>query len=332
MTYLLHAQGVSWGYFDADLTQPSCSPTGCTMKTTVQGTPIWQNPLPWFTDVQQDGQLGNISTQSAFFDAVSTGGLPAVSWVVPNRSQSGHPGSGTNPGSEQFVVSVINAIESSPAWSSTAILLSWDDWGGEYDHVPPPAGYGLRVPGIVISPYANRGRIDHQTLSFDSYNRFIEDTFLHGQRLDPANDGRPDSRLTVRENDPQLGDLSKDFNFTQPPSAPILLATLDVPAQATPNTTVSVHGAYFQPGDTVNLKFNCGAPDCTAGTPLGIATAGVDGRFTTMVTVPTGLAAGSYFVSAEGSDPLTYFAVASTQLTSVAGVVAATPVDGSNPD
>ena len=83
-----------------------------------------------------------------------------------------------------------------PDWDSTAIFLAWDDWGGFYDHVVPPHvdenGYGLRVPGLVISAYAKKGFIDHQTLSFDAYLKFIEDVFLGGQRLDPDTDGRPD--------------------------------------------------------------------------------------------------------------------------------------------
>src|SRR5207248_7800646 len=81
----------------------------------------------------------------------------------------------------------------------------------------------LRVPGIVISPYARKGYIDHQTLSFDAYVKFIEDDFLGGQRLDPATDGRPDPRPDVRENAPQLGDLARDFDFSQPPRAPLIL-------------------------------------------------------------------------------------------------------------
>ena len=99
---------------------------------------------------------------------------------------------------------LVNAVMRSPDWSSTAIFLAWDDWGGFYDHVDPPkvdgAGYGLRVPGIVISPYARRGYVDHQMLSFDAYAKFIEDDFLGGQRLDPKTDGRPDPRPDVREN------------------------------------------------------------------------------------------------------------------------------------
>jgi phospholipase C len=115
----------------------------------------------------------------------------------------------------------------SPDWKSTAIFLSWDDWGGFYDHVVPPHvdenGYGLRVPGIVIGPYVRRGFIDHQTLSHDAYIKFIEDDFLGGARIDPQTDGRPDQRPTVRENVPILGDLRKDFDFQQTPRAPEIL-------------------------------------------------------------------------------------------------------------
>ena len=114
-----------------------------------------------------------------------------------------------------------------PEWRSTAIFLSWDDWGGFYDHVAPPRvdqnGYGLRVPGLVISPYARKGFVDHQTLSFDAYVKFIEDDFLGGRRLDPATDGRPDPRPDVRERAPQLGNLVRDFDFSQKPRRPLIL-------------------------------------------------------------------------------------------------------------
>jgi phospholipase C len=116
-----------------------------------------------------------------------------------------------------------------PDWASSAIFLSWDDWGGFYDHVPPPVvdgnGYGIRVPGLVISPYAKHSFIDHQTLSFDAYLKFIEDRFLAGARLNPRTDGRPDRRPTVRESLPILGDLRTDFDFAQPPRRPLVLPT-----------------------------------------------------------------------------------------------------------
>jgi phospholipase C len=93
--------------------------------------------------------------------------------------------------------------------------------------VKPPVvdrnGYGMRVPALVISPYAKRGYIDHQVLSFDAYLKFIEDDFLHGQRLDPKTDSRPDPRPDVRERARILGNLQKDFDFSQAPRAPLLL-------------------------------------------------------------------------------------------------------------
>jgi phospholipase C len=79
------------------------------------------------------------------------------------------------------------------------------------------------VPGIVISPYARTGYVDHQSLSFDAYVKFIEDDFLGGQRLDPRTDGRPDPRPDVREDNPALGDVARDFDFHQRPRPPRLL-------------------------------------------------------------------------------------------------------------
>jgi phospholipase C len=103
--------------------------------------------------------------------------------------------------------------------------------------VPPQIdqnGLGLRVPGIMISPYAKRGFIDHQTASHDLYNKFIEDDFLNGQRLDPATDGRPDPRPDVREASPFLGNLVSEFNFTQAPRAPVILPLQPAPGPASP--------------------------------------------------------------------------------------------------
>jgi len=123
-----------------------------------------------------------------------------------------------------------------PDWNSTAIFLAWDDWGGFYDHVVPPTVdqnvYGLRVPGLVISPYAKKGCIDHQTLSFDAYLKIIEDVFLNGQRIDPKTDGRPDPRPSVRENASQLGDLTQDFDFIQAPRPAMILPTNPKPGPA----------------------------------------------------------------------------------------------------
>lgn len=229
LTYLLHKDGVSWAYFVVPGSEPDCeNDAALTCAPVVQNsaTPgIW-NPLPHFDTVRQDGQLGNIQPVDSFYADARKGTLPAVSWVVPSGEVSEHPPSPVSFG-QSYVTSLINAVMSSPDWDSSAIFLAWDDWGGFYDNVVPPSvdenGYGLRVPGIVISPYARSGYVDHQILSFDAYDKFIEDDFLGTQRLDPATDGRPDPRPDVREDIGILGDLVRDFDFSQVPRAPILL-------------------------------------------------------------------------------------------------------------
>jgi len=228
LTWLLHAFGVNWKYYVGTGSQPDCTSDASTCEASSIGPAvagIW-NPLPDFSDVKDDGQLGNIVSTSQFYPAALNGTLPAVSWIIPGANVSEHPTSPVTWGMA-YVTGLINAIMSGPDWSSTAIFLSWDDFGGFYDGVQPPTvdglGYGLRVPGIIISPYAKAGTIDHQTLSFDAFAKFIEDDFLNSQRLDPATDGRPDPRPDVRENAPQLGDLTTDFNFNQPPIPPMLL-------------------------------------------------------------------------------------------------------------
>jgi phospholipase C len=226
LTWLLHRYGVSWGYYVASGSQPDCEnphDVDCGPVPQSARTPgIW-NPLPWFDTVQEDGQVKNIQPVSSFVHQAANGTLPQVSWVVPSDRVSEHPPSRVSAG-QSYVTRLVDSVMRGPEWDSTAIFLAWDDWGGFYDHVVPPSvdasGYGLRVPGLVISPYARPGYVDHQTLSFDAYDKFIEDVFLGGQRLDPRTDGRPDPRPDVREDEPILGDLGNDFDFSQPPRPP----------------------------------------------------------------------------------------------------------------
>ncbi|MDX6524454.1 MAG: hypothetical protein QOI17_1967 [Gaiellales bacterium] len=228
LTYLLHAHHVSWRYYVARGHQPDCTDGDmvCTLPRQAPAKPSLWNPLPRFTDVTQTGQRGKIQGADKYFTAAAHGTLPAVSWIVPSQTASEHPPALVSAG-QQWVTQIVNAAMESPDWSSTAVFVVWDDWGGFYDHVQPPGvdrnGYGLRVPGLVISPYARAGMIDHQTLSFDAYLKFIEDDFLAGGRLDPRTDGRPDSRPDVRENLPILGDLTADFDFSQKPRPRFLL-------------------------------------------------------------------------------------------------------------
>ena len=228
LTYLLHKAGVSWGYYVSAGAQPDCQNAAAFCRPVQQGfhTPgIW-NPLPWFQTVHQDHQLSNIQPVNNFYRQAASGTLPAVSWLSPDGTVSEHPPFSVQVG-QAYVTSLINAVATGPDWSSTAIFLFWDDWGGFYDHVAPPKvdniGYGFRVPALLISPYARRGYVDHQVLSFDAYLKFVEDVFLRGRRIDPKTDGRPDPRPVVRENVPILGDLARDFDFSQTPGPPLIL-------------------------------------------------------------------------------------------------------------
>ena len=218
LTWLLNKFGVSWGYYLDHGARSSTDPQGV--------PPIW-NVLPGFTDLQQPPGSG-VQPLSNFTSQAAAGALPAVSWIIPDPTDSEHPPSLVSTG-QAYVTNIINTVMRSSDWNSTAIFLAWDDWGGFYDNVnplryaPDSLGYGIRVPGLVISPYAKKGFIDPQTLSFDAYLKFIEEDFLGGQALDPASDGRPDPRPDVREQSPILGDLSLDFNFTQLPRPPMFL-------------------------------------------------------------------------------------------------------------
>ncbi len=228
LTYLLHAHRVSWAYYVTRGAAPDCAtgPIRCYASLRGASTPGMWNPLPNFVTVRWNRQVGNVRPLFRFYAAARGGKLPAVAWIMPNLATSEHPGSSIRAG-EAWATRLVNAVMRSPDWRSSAIFLAWDDWGGFYDHVRPPRvdanGYGLRVPALLISPYARKGRIDHQTLSFDAYLKFIEDVFLRGARLDPRTDGRPDPRPTVRERVPLLGDLAKEFDFDERPRPPLIL-------------------------------------------------------------------------------------------------------------
>ncbi len=227
ITYLLNKHKISWAYYLDHGSQVTGQGRA--------GVPYIWNTLPGFVDVHQDNQTGNVQDLTRFYSAAKAGTLPAVSWIAPQPADSEHPPALVSRG-QSYVTSLIDAAMQSPDWNSTAIFLSWDDWGGFYDHVTPPKvdanGYGLRVPAMVISPWAKKGYVDHQTLSHDAYLTFIEDDFLGAQRLDPTTDGRPDARPDVRENAAILGNLLNDFDFNGPPRALLLLST-------TPKTTLT---------------------------------------------------------------------------------------------
>lgn len=177
------------------------------------------NPLPAFPYVENnDSLMQNIFETGQFINDLKNGSLPSVSWVMPDSDLvSEEPPANVTQG-EQTVVTEINAVMKSQYWNSTAIFLTWDDWGGFYDSVPPPQvdhyGYGFRVPLIVISPYARQGYVDNTQGDFTSILKFIEADF-----------GLPS--LTSR--DAHANDLYGAFDFSQTPRAPLVLPGPFVP-------------------------------------------------------------------------------------------------------
>jgi phospholipase C len=158
----LEQSRISWGYY----------------------APGWlnnENGLPLFASIGKNGtRLNHILNQGAFFDDLRNSRLPQVSWIMPDDDLSEHPPYDISRG-EEWVKSVIKAVQSSSYWSSTAIFLTWDDYGGWYDHVAPPQvdqyGYGFRVPLLLISPAARHGYIDHSVSDHTSILRFVETIF-----------------------------------------------------------------------------------------------------------------------------------------------------------
>lgn len=175
------------------------------------------NPLPAFPKIRNDPkQNSRLVDTSQFYEDAKMGRLPQVSWVVPSGKVSEHPPSSVRAGMA-YVTGLVNAVMEGPDWNTTAIFISWDDWGGFYDHVPPPKvdeyGYGLRVPGLVISPYAKQGYIDKHVYSFESWLKIVEERFGV-------------SPMTAR--DTTAGDMLDAFDFLQKPRPPIILnATKD---------------------------------------------------------------------------------------------------------
>jgi len=202
----LDASGISWRYYTPSVgsiwTGPNairhiCKPQVYNGHLVCTGT-AWSNVIIPQTKVLTDTANNN---------------LPAVSWVIPSGQASDHPVSnnGTGP---SWVASIVNAIGNSSYWANTAIIITWDDWGGWYDHVPPPQVrvdcsewgcgyvYGFRVPLIVISPYAKPGYISHVNHDFGSILKFVEETY---------------GLASLGYADALADDLSDCFNFNQNP-------------------------------------------------------------------------------------------------------------------
>jgi phospholipase C len=200
MSDVLDAAGLSWTYY------------------TSSATDLWAAPNA-YSNVRSSPSFLNMVTPSNTFlsDLINRNYLANVTWVIPPRASSDHDmlSDGSGP---SWVSAVVNAVGESQYWNNTAIIVTWDDWGGFYDHVPPPGGFinsnepGLRVPLLVISPYAKKKYISHTFYTFGSVLRFVETVFklptigsLAGKEYADGHRG--------------INDMTDCFDFTQAPSA-----------------------------------------------------------------------------------------------------------------
>jgi len=166
MCGLLQKAGVTWTYYDGRRWDKSFW--------------LW-NPLPGFTSFEHSPQLMSpISNISQYFRHLHEGTLPQVSWIVPNLVESEYPPADPQLGM-WYTRAVMTALEKSPYWADSVIVLGWDDYGGFSDHGAPNQvdtyGYGPRVPALVISPFAAAGEVVHRRYDLTSVLKFIEDHF-----------------------------------------------------------------------------------------------------------------------------------------------------------
>jgi phospholipase C len=225
----LEQAGVSWKYYAPGSGEPGYIWSALDAINHIRNSPLWTEHVVPDTQFVSDALNGN---------------LPAVSWLVTGVG-SEHPIFSVCNG-ENWTVNQINAVMQGPDWNSTAIFVTWDDFGGFYDHVAPPIldeyGLGPRVPLLIISPYAKTGFISHTQYEFSSVVKFIEERF----GLQP---------LTNR--DTEANDTLDSFDFTQPTRPPFVLQTRTCPLLSTSNVRFGGQAVgTFSAADTVTLTNN----------------------------------------------------------------------------
>lgn len=217
---LLEKKNVSWKYYVETTPVPPGVPDPCNFYYPNPKKYSPWSPLPGFASIRNNPQrMARIEALNHYFQDLKQGTLPAVSYIVPDFADSEHPPATPERGM-WYVTKIVNALMESPYWKNTAIFITWDDYGGFYDHVPPPQvdgfGFGPRVPAIVISPYAKPDYVSHYTYEFSSVLKFIEERWSLGH-------------MTARDH--WADDLRDCFNFNQKPSSPDVIP---IPANLPP--------------------------------------------------------------------------------------------------
>ncbi len=257
ITLLLGSGKIDWRYYVNRGKTAGAADGGVSNVDSDETTSTFWNPLPAFPAVKNDPtQFSRLTNATQFYTDAQNGMLPQVSWIIPNSDLSEHPPASIATGSN-YITGLVNAVMNSPQWNSTAIFISWDDWGGFYDHVAPPKvdqyGLGIRVPGLIISPWARQGYVDHKTYSFESWLKIIEERF----GVVP---------MTGRDN--TANDMTDAFDFTQQPRAPMLLNAAGASYPPTPQVLVhpaaalsitnSAYGTYSLAPESIASIYGAG--------------------------------------------------------------------------
>ena len=220
----MQAAGVTWRFYAPDRSETGYVWSTLDAFSDIRNSDLWKTNVVSYTQFPTDAAKGN---------------LPEVSWLVTTNPTSEHPSASTCTG-ENWSVEQINAIMQGPDWDSTAIFLVWDDFGGFYDHVPPPTtdayGLGIRVPMLVISPYAVPGTVVHTQYELSSILKFIEDNW----GLPPMSDHDKNANDPW---DPSCTAGQCVFNFKQNPLHPVILKTRQCP----PPGPVAILRPYIMP-------------------------------------------------------------------------------------
>jgi phospholipase C len=189
---------------------------GAGLTWRIYSTYNWWSVCPSFADCVFDPQVNNaLPAQQVLADG-KKGGLASLSLVIPGWANSQHNGTPIASG-DNWIASIVNAVAEGPDWDSTAIFITYDDCGCFYDHVRPPAGLGIRVPMVIVSPYAKAGFVDSSVASYDSMMAYTEHAF----------DVRP-----LASSDAAAYDFAWSFDYSQAPLDPVPLRRHRVPAAA----------------------------------------------------------------------------------------------------
>ncbi|HLO31459.1 MAG TPA: alkaline phosphatase family protein [Anaerolineales bacterium] len=206
----LEERGISWKFYvqnyDPKITYRSASQVVGNRSSQI----IWVPLLNIDRFIDNPKLSSHIVDLNEYYKDLENGTLPAVAYIAPSGASEHPPGSIRS--GQKFVKALIQALMRSDSWDSSAFLLLYDDWGGWYDHVKPPQvdkhGYGLRVPGLLVSAYARRGYVDSTVLDFTSVPKFIEENW----NLEP-----------IAERDAKSNSFMKAFDFSQSPRQPFFV-------------------------------------------------------------------------------------------------------------